>query len=558
MLLHDPMSASNFHLDKAVLAEARNSIADSKYTIAAAFLVKQAKSFSLGHGGAREKTRILCITTHQDPKLKAKVVTIKRKSLQEAAQIRDSWKLKTIESATVPASKGDPHYNLKLNFGGFVAETFHFESADARSAFLGALLYYNQQTYAKKFECVNFQQRGCLVFWKQLSASDDHAEARSKAQVGEEPANAAFDEEERLGTARQEADLEAYILECGYSMHDLKGFDGYLQDQLAELDASNVQAILTSVGDVDKVICKVNDTLEYVDDIEEWLNVFNTKLQHMRVDISAIEERNNALQIRSDNITGLVRELRNLETSLELDAHAVQVLTLGGFHTPDHVAASIEAAQTLNRLLTLLEGPSESEGWDDGGKVPFKLFGMRAVKERKSELNRVKNQWTSRARAFLIEVFNLRADDAIQIISQIGDLSAYKLRRRLEEAISAFQGACCNYTDLIECVLSLDSSMGRNLSKHYAKAASRLVRGYTRLIFSEPKAVLSQLQHSGLVGKGANKGKGKGKGKGEGKGEGKLPQGGPQSWTRCLGTSQGDPCTGWIAREQTRRSPSSS
>uniref|UniRef100_A0A2P2MS68 Exocyst complex component SEC3A n=1 Tax=Rhizophora mucronata TaxID=61149 RepID=A0A2P2MS68_RHIMU len=49
-----------------------------------------------------------------------------------------------------------------------------------------------------------------------------------------------------------------------------------------------------------------------VDDMDEWLGIFNIKLRHMREDIQSIETRNNKLEMQSVNNRALIEELDKL------------------------------------------------------------------------------------------------------------------------------------------------------------------------------------------------------------------------------------------------------
>ena len=64
------------------------------------------------------------------------------------------------------------------------------------------------------------------------------------------------------------------------------------------LQAANVQDIVGNAHDVDQVVHAVDFAGALIDDLDQSLDVLNQKLKHMRTDITAIEARNNSLQVR--------------------------------------------------------------------------------------------------------------------------------------------------------------------------------------------------------------------------------------------------------------------
>ena len=65
------------------------------------------------------------------------------------------------------------------------------------------------------------------------------------------------------------------------------------------------------------VVNELKSALGAVDDMQQWLTVLNLKMQHMRDDIAAIEQRNNALEIQSNNEQLLLKELQALLETID-------------------------------------------------------------------------------------------------------------------------------------------------------------------------------------------------------------------------------------------------
>ena len=58
-----------------------------------------------------------------------------------------------------------------------------------------------------------------------------------------------------------------------------------------------MQDIIGNAQDVDQVVHAVDFAGALIDDLDQSLDVLNQKLKHMRTDITAIEARNNSLQV---------------------------------------------------------------------------------------------------------------------------------------------------------------------------------------------------------------------------------------------------------------------
>jgi len=490
-----------FQMDDALLEEASRCFRDTKTNVLAAFSVQKTRQFGAfnfqSSAVKQAKDRILCLVAkpqkNNPNEQKCKLVLIKRQQ-NEGLQIKDSWKLKTISSIAASGHNRSDAYQATLSFGGFGSETFHFASEGERNAFAGCVLYSNQQTHQKTIECIDFEAATCVSLWKEAASSSEpkgtaRQESRDEVAKGKDDGGSAF------ASSGVETDFESFIADSGFSLNHLKGFDKYLQSQLSDLDTTNIHSILTSVDDVDSVISRIDETLEYVEDLEEWLNVFNIKLQHMRLDISTIEERNNALETRSNNNSSLLKELKSLEQSMQLDADMSEILVAGNFCFGQGLKASVDAAKKLYDVLSGLETiTSFLEGEDQKERIPEILKGMRVVKERKAELKRHRSHWLARAQSFLSSLFDSTVDKAVSDISGIDPVhDAFHLKSSVRSAISQLHSTSKGYSELIDAMILLDPAMAESLAQHYAKASNRLVKLCSSATFAKPSSSLSSL-----------------------------------------------------------------
>ncbi|OMO62527.1 Exocyst complex, component Exoc1, partial [Corchorus capsularis] len=91
--------------------------------------------------------------------------------------------------------------------------------------------------------------------------------------------------------------LEKNVLCPGINIHvcyvmgigEAEAFSERLKRELLALEAANVHAILESEPLVDEVLQGLEAAAICVDDMDEWLGIFNVKLRHMREDIESVE-----------------------------------------------------------------------------------------------------------------------------------------------------------------------------------------------------------------------------------------------------------------------------
>ena len=72
------------------------------------------------------------------------------------------------------------------------------------------------------------------------------------------------------------------------------------------VQAANVQEIAGNGEEVQRVMASVEGASVLIDDVDTSLGILDLKLKHMRADITAIEARNNSLQVR-ETVTSLLK-----------------------------------------------------------------------------------------------------------------------------------------------------------------------------------------------------------------------------------------------------------
>ncbi|XP_010263828.1 PREDICTED: exocyst complex component SEC3A-like [Nelumbo nucifera] len=277
--------------------------------------------------------------------------------------------------------------------------------------------------------------------------------------------------ERELVSQAEEEDIEALLGTYVMGIGEAEAFSERLKRELLALEAANVHAILESEPLVDKVLQGLESATICVDDIGEWLGIFNVKLRHMREDIESIEHRNNKLGMQSVNNKALIEELDKLLERMCIPSEYASCLS-GGSFDESHMHQNIEACEWLTGALRGLEIP----------QLDPCFANMRAVKEKHAELEILKATFVHRASDFLKNYFAGLVD------FMINDKSYFSQRGQLKRPDHAdLRYKCRTYARLIQQLKSLDKSLGP-LRKAYCGSLNLLLRREAREFANEIRA----------------------------------------------------------------------
>ncbi|XP_074273552.1 exocyst complex component SEC3A-like [Silene latifolia] len=278
--------------------------------------------------------------------------------------------------------------------------------------------------------------------------------------------------EKDLVSQAEEEDMEALLGTYVMGIGEAEAFSERLKRELQALEAANVHAILETEPLVEKVLRGVDSALNCVDDMDEWLGIFNVKLRHMREDIESIETRNNKLEMQSVNNKALIEELDKLLERLRVSPEYASCLTGGSFEE-GNITKNIEACEWLSGALRGVEVPNlESD-----------FANMRAVKEKKSELEKLKSTFVRRATEFLRNYFASLVD------FMINDKSYFSQRGQLKRPDHAdLRYKCRTYARLLQHLKSLDKNCLGPLRKAYSSSLNLLLRREAREFANELRA----------------------------------------------------------------------
>ncbi|KAL3840347.1 hypothetical protein ACJIZ3_024938 [Penstemon smallii] len=278
--------------------------------------------------------------------------------------------------------------------------------------------------------------------------------------------------ERELVSQAEEEDMEALLGTYVMGIGEAEAFSERLKRELQALEAANVHAILESEPLVDEVLQGLESATNCVDDMDEWLGIFNLKLRHMREDIESIETRNNKLEMQSVNNKSLIEELEKLLERLRIPSEYAACLTGGSFDEA-RMLQNIEACEWLTNALRSLEVP----------KLDRSYANMRSVREKRAELEKLKHTFVKRASEFLRNYFASLVD------FMISDKSYFSQRGQLKRPDHAdLRYKCRTYARLLQHLKSLDKNCLGPLRKAYCSSLNLLLRREAREFANELRA----------------------------------------------------------------------
>nr|GMD89082.1 Exocyst complex component SEC3A [Ipomoea batatas] len=278
--------------------------------------------------------------------------------------------------------------------------------------------------------------------------------------------------ERELVSQAEEEDMEALLGTYVIGIGEAEAFSERMKRELQALEAANVHAILENEPLIDEVLQGLESASNCVEDMDEWLSIFNLKLRHMREDIESIEVRNNKLEMQSVNNKVLIEQLDKLLEKLRIPSEYAASLTSGSFDEA-RMLQNIEACEWLTNALRGLEAPNLDPSYAK----------MQAVKEKQAELDKLKTTFVRRASEFLRDYFSSLVD------FMISDKSYFSQRGQLKRPDHAdLRYKCRTYARLLQHLKSLDKNCLGPLRKAYCTSLNLLLRREAREFANELRA----------------------------------------------------------------------
>ncbi|KAM7517130.1 hypothetical protein LguiA_006713 [Lonicera macranthoides] len=308
-----------------------------------------------------------------------------------------------------------------------------------------------------------------------LWAKENTPATTEKRNVEDGPVEYAEAESEKVTVERElvsqaeEEDMEALLGTYVMGIGEAEAFSERLKRELQALEAANVHAILESEPLIEEVLQGLETAMNCVEDMDEWLGIFNVKLRHMREDIESIESRNNKLGMQSVNNKALIEELDKLLERLRIPSEYAACLTGGSFDEA-RMVKNIEACEWLTGALRGIEVPNLDPTYAH----------IRAVKEKKAELEKLKTTFVRKASEFLRNYFSSLVD------FMMNDKSYFSQRGQLKRPDhSDLRYKCRTYARLLQHLKSLDKYCLGPLRKAYCSSLNLLLRREAREFANE-------------------------------------------------------------------------
>nr|CAB3493965.1 unnamed protein product [Digitaria exilis] len=236
----------------------------------------------------------------------------------------------------------------------------------------------------------------------------------------------------------EEEDMEALLDTYVMGIGEADAFSERLKQELVALEAANVYQLLESEPIIEEVLQGLDSASAVVDDMDEWLRIFNLKLRHMREDIASF----------AASLTG-------------------------GSFEESRMLKNVEACEWLTGAIRSLEVPNLDPCY----------VNMRAVREKKAELEKLKTTFVRRASEFLRNYFSSLVD------FMISDKSYFSQRGQLKRPDHAdLRYKCRTYARLLQHLKSLDKSCLGPLRKAYCHSLNLLLRREAREFANELRA----------------------------------------------------------------------
>ncbi|KAG2557357.1 hypothetical protein PVAP13_8NG232303 [Panicum virgatum] len=275
--------------------------------------------------------------------------------------------------------------------------------------------------------------------------------------------------EKDLVSQAEEEDIEALLSNYVMAIGEAEAFSERMKRELVALESANVYALIETESVVEEVLQGLEIASVCVEDMDEWLGIFNIKLRHMREDIQSIEWRNNRLELQSDSNVALINELDKLLELLQIPPEYEASLT-GGSFDEGNMIKNIEACDWLTLAIKNLEASNLDP-------IYVKL---RAVREKRAEFVLLKCTFVRRASEFLRNYFPSLID------SMLNDKANFSQRGHLQRPDHAdMRNKCRTYARLLQHIKSLDKSCMIPLRKAYCHSLNLLIRRESREFSNE-------------------------------------------------------------------------
>ena len=194
-----------------------------------------------------------------------------------------------------------------------------------------------------------------------------------RPEIATAPAGDQVDEDENPTLAHVEEMLDglewAPVRVAGGDMDDMRKqlgtadvIEERLLAELAALQASTVHTLIESDDRVLQVIQHLEDTLTYLDQLDNAVSGYKMQLNMRADDIAFIESQNRGLQVQSSNQRLLLQEVEVLISTINVDDRATRALASAPVGKSDNDVGQLEVAAAALYKSILQARPDRARG----------------------------------------------------------------------------------------------------------------------------------------------------------------------------------------------------
>lgn len=213
--------------------------------------------------------------------------------------------------------------------------------------------------------------------------------------------NAPVTDTYRSLTKREEDDIRQFLDELANdsSLSNAAQFTERLQEQLADIEGTNVHSIMASESQVLTLMTTLDSAIKCAELLEKQLNTYYSFLEDVEDAMSTLRDHDQLVQTTVDNRVNLLNVLEQLVDRLNVDPKYLHVLSKCDLSTADNITQCIEAAAYLDRLL--------NSGFKEGEEH------LQAVEERMQELRNLRDGFATKLSGYV-------NDALLRYASQLG------------------------------------------------------------------------------------------------------------------------------------------
>uniref|UniRef100_A0A336LUA5 CSON004723 protein n=1 Tax=Culicoides sonorensis TaxID=179676 RepID=A0A336LUA5_CULSO len=400
----------------------------------------------------KKNTYYLCILTTIKPRVLVSICQIKHE--KGIYKKKRSWELSELKQVDGRNETADTHeFDLILEKQyRWLAPNLH-----ERQHFITTLWKQANKLRSNKIDFKNVPQA-----W--FSLSPEHAVTTEKLET--EPQSDESDELEyedfNALTEKEENDLNKLMKDCNYAISNAELFMEQLSSNLQDLDGANVQSVLASEAQVNKLMEQIETAIEEAEKIENRLTSYDEILCHIRDTMEKMGEKNAMIEIANNNNIKLQDELKMVVTQLDLPHNYQSALANPDLTTSNGLKLAIEAGKALQNAMN--------------SEIDPPLLRLTAVQDQRKRFDKWKAKFSQAITRHLNNLFIHLGNDFAET-QPSSDLVLPK-HNNVHRELAA-------YSELMHWMKNMDRKAYDALVKVYTSSLSKVYERDIRVFFEQ-------------------------------------------------------------------------